>query len=224
MNVPSKGMFTTAPSSDDYSCCDYLNDDSKDSATEIPTPESLDSHVVSDMATSSGHMSDIDFDLSKFSYLLEGMECESSSGHVAYSNGRVSSSPITEDFSNWLDFSVCSDSASDSLVKVTVPKPEPQQRHLKLEKNLNPMISDDSIISPMSAFFSDVKSEMEEKGMTANVVLGRKFCNFEDSDFARYNRGQEIPNPHYMPYSPSQWNFISSEFQKLWHELEDCVK
>ncbi|KAG5370395.1 hypothetical protein CJU90_1764 [Yarrowia sp. C11] len=34
---------------------------------------------------------------------------------------------------------------------------------------------------------------------------------------------KDLVSPH-MPYSPSQWGFISNEFQKLWDELEECGK
>lgn len=143
------------------------------------------------------------------------------------------SSPVIHDFSDWLDFSSCVESAPKSQFKVSKPKPiKPQQ--IKLEKNLNHVISAKPQASPIAAFFSELRAGWDDKKVAASVVVGKIFKSYGDTHNVQplevnvdvnVNKAssQEPLNTSYMPYSPSQWGFVSSEFRKLWDELEDCV-
>ncbi|KAG5355060.1 hypothetical protein CJU89_6883 [Yarrowia sp. B02] len=162
MNLPVKGTFYTTPPSEDYGLASTL----------ILTPESINDYSQDSLLPTEAP----DYDVSKFGYLLDDYEVEN---HIT--NNAPSPS---EDFSNWLDFSACSDSASKSLFKVAKSKP---RSPLKLEKNLKHVLAQKTA-SPVSAFFSDVKTELDEKGVAANVVLGKIFRKYGDSDFANYHR------------------------------------
>lgn len=225
MTLPQKGIFLTGMSSSN----DY-NDSFYNSSNTILTPESMkdEDHLTDYCAlqrtyrdTPSGVLDYMqDTDISKFQYLLDENEIEAS--HVTSNTD----SPLSEDFSNWLDFSGCSDSFSSarrsSLFKVA--KPRGNQVMTSLEKTLDHVISRDVHVSHVS--------DVLDKSSTANVVLGKIFDRYGNSAYASDQveskesiwSFQDPPNSNYMPYSPSQWSFINSEFQKLWNELEDCVK
>lgn len=180
----------------------------------------MDGHM-----TTSPHVTPPDYDFSNFSGLFESEPPPTE---------KTLSSPVSQDFSDWLDFSSYTDSASPkSLFKVTKPKAfKPQQ--IRLEKNLNHVISAKPQASPIAAFFSEVKAGWDDKKVAASLVLGKIFKSYGDTHDvqplkvnvnANVNKTafQEPLNTSYMPYSPSQWGFVTSEFQKLWNELEESV-
>lgn len=237
MKLPRKGIFNTRSRVEDL----FEPQDTP----ELLTPESLEGHVTDHMTDHmTNHVTSNDYDISNFSSLFDSEP----------TTDKTPVSPVSDDFSNWLDFSSCDDTSSPSsssspksLFKVTKPKSSNKPQQIRLEKNLNHVITAKPQASPVAAFFSDIKAGWDNKKLAASLVLGKIF-NSNGDTIEVTNSYHEIPaalrvnvnnannvnvtkstfqeplNTSYMPYSPSQWGFVSSEFQKLWNDLEECVK